>query len=212
MKEIEVKVLDIDKAAVIGKLEKMGCQLVKDEAQVNTIYDFPDLRLLKKKGYARIREVRDHLNNQNITFMTVKTMVSQEKYKIMDESETIIDDPLAGHGIFKSFGMFVRKVLIKDRISYQYKNSLIEIDDVKGTEYPFPLLEVETIYDEELQEILDLLGYTLTDTTSLTMTEIMANYFKENEDQTLGTDDNQEKNSSTSYSVLEIPPHPNKES
>ncbi|NLB22929.1 MAG: CYTH domain-containing protein, partial [Clostridium sp.] len=61
MKEIEVKVLDIDKAAVIGKLEKMGCQLVKDEAQVNTIYDFPDLRLLKKKGYARIREVRDHL-------------------------------------------------------------------------------------------------------------------------------------------------------
>ena len=40
----------------------------------------------------------------------------------------------------------------------------------------------------------------------------MANYFKENEDQTLGTDDNQETNSSTSYLVIEIPPHPNKES
>lgn len=209
MKEIEVKVLDIDKVAIINKLEKLGCQLVKDEAQINTIYDFPDLRLLKKKGYARIREVRDHLNNQDLSFMTVKTMVSQEKYKIMDESETIIDNPLAGHAIFKSFGMFVRKVLIKDRISYQYKNSLIEIDDVKGKEYPFPLLEVETIHDEELQEILDLLGYTLSDTTSLTMTEIMADYFKENEDQTLGIDDNQEKDSSTSYSLLNIPPHEN---
>lgn len=179
MNEIEVKILDIDKEAIIRRLNETGCQLVKDEGQVNTIYDFHDLRLLSKKGYARIREVHDRLQDRDIVFMTVKIMLSQEKYKIMEEHETLIGDALQGHAILKSLGMFVRKVLVKDRISYRYKNSLIEIDDVEGNEYPFPLLEIETEHEDELKEIVDLLGYTPKDTTSMTMTEIMAEYFND---------------------------------
>lgn len=173
MNEIEVKILDIDKDAIIRRLEELGCQRVKDEAQINTIYDFPDLSLLAKKGYARIRELHDRLLNRQLVYMTVKTMVSQEKYKIMEESETAIADAEAGHAIFRNLGMHIRKVLIKDRISYLYKQSLIEIDDVEGTEYPFPLLEIETQQEEELHEIVRLLGYKPEDTTALTMTEIL---------------------------------------
>lgn len=173
MNEIEVKILDIDKAAIIRRLEELGCVRVKDEAQINTIYDFPDLSLLAKKGYARIREIQDRRKDQALVYMTVKTMLSQEKYKIMEESETRIDDAEAGHAIFKNLGMFVRKVLIKDRISYQYKHSLIEIDDVEGNEYPFPLLEIETQFEDELHELVALLGYRPEDATAMTMTEIM---------------------------------------
>lgn len=50
MNEIEVKILDIDKAAILARLREIGAELVKDEAQVNTIYDYPDLRLLGKKA------------------------------------------------------------------------------------------------------------------------------------------------------------------
>lgn len=171
--EIEVKILNIDKEAIIRRLEELNCTLVKDEAQVNTIYDYPDLRLLAKKGYARIREVKNRSTGEQKVFMTVKIMLSQEKYKIMEENETRIEEAEAGHAILKSLGLIQRKILIKDRISYRYKSSLIEIDDVSQSEYPFPLLEIETNEEKELEEIVGLLGYAMTDTTSMTMTEIV---------------------------------------
>lgn len=174
MNEIEVKIINIDKSAIIAKLEALGCTRVKDESQINTIYDFPDLRLLSKKGYARVREVKDKLTGGTTAYMTLKLMLSQEKYKVMEENETLINDPAAAHGIFKGLGLIVRKILIKDRISYAYKRSLVEIDDVAHTEYPFPLFEVESAYEDELKEIVELLGYTMADTTSMTMAEIVA--------------------------------------
>lgn len=174
MNEIEVKIIDIDKAATIARLTALGCELVKNEAQVNTIYDFPDLRLLKKKGYARVREVKNRLTGEDVVYLTLKTMLSQEKYKVMEEHETRIQEAAAGHGIFTGLGLIVRKILVKDRISFSYKHTLVEIDDVAKAEYPFPLLEVETAYEDELKEIVELLGYTMADTTSMTMAEIVA--------------------------------------
>ena len=174
MHEIEGKIIDSDKAAIIKKLEALGCELVKDESQVNTIYDFPDLRLLSKKGYARVREVKNKLTDEMTTYLTLKLMLSQEKYKIMEEHETLIQDASAGHGIFTGLGLIVRKILIKDRTSYRYKHTLIEIDEVAHPEYPFPLLEIETAYEDELKDMVELLGYTMADTTSMTMAEIMA--------------------------------------
>lgn len=174
MSEIEVKILEIDIPEIINILDGMGLERVKDETQINTIYDFPDLPLLSKKGYARIREVCDRSTGISKSYMTVKTMISQEKFKEMDESETEIADAEAGHGIFKSLGLIVRKILIKDRISYRYKNTLIEIDNVPEPEYPFPLLEVETHNEKELEEVVKFLGYTMNDITSKTMTEIVS--------------------------------------
>ncbi len=72
MNEIEVKILEIDIPEIISQLEKHNLTRVKDEAQVNTIYDFPELSLLSKKGYARIREVTDRTTGAKNVYMTVK--------------------------------------------------------------------------------------------------------------------------------------------
>ena len=173
MNEIEVKILEIDIPEIISQLEKHNLTRVKDEAQVNTIYDFHELSLLSKKGYARIREVTDRTTGAKNVYMTVKKMISQEKYKEMEEYETEIKDAEAGHHIFKALGLICRKILIKDRISYRYKSTLVEIDNVSHSEYPFPLLEIETQNESELKEVVELLGYTMADTTSKTMTEIV---------------------------------------
>lgn len=174
MNEIEVKILEIDIKNICRLLEEANATLVKREHQINTIYDFEDLRLHSVKGYARIREVTDNLRNKNQVFMTTKKMISQEKYKEMEENEVEISDAKEGHNIFKSLDLKVRKILIKDRISYKYKHSLVEIDNVDHKEYPFPLLEIETQNEDELKEIVKLLGYTMNDITSLTMSEIVA--------------------------------------
>ena len=105
--------------------------------------------------------------------MTTKKMISQERFKIMEENETIIDDKTMGEGIFKSLGLIKKESIKKYRESYRLFNSLIEIDINDKSFCPFPYLEIETSSEEELQKIVTILGYTLEDTTSATIYDIL---------------------------------------
>ena len=173
MKEMETRIIDIDIDYIRSKMIDISAEIVKEESQVNNIYDFSDRRLLNKKGYARIRTVEDHLNNKNFAFMTTKKLISQEKYKVMDEQETIIEDSNAGANIFKALGLELVQSIKKYRESYKYKNTLIEIDINDKSFCPFPYIEIESCYEDEIKEVVELLGYSMSDTTSKTIYEIL---------------------------------------
>lgn len=173
MQEMETRILDIDVDSIRKKLLAIGAINVKKEDQVNAIYDFEDGSLLKSKGYARIRTVNDLLNDKIVYFMTTKKMISQEKYKVMEENETIIEDGAMGARIFNSLGLKLVEEIKKYRESYKYKNTLVEIDLNDKSFCPIPYLEIETNSEEELLEVVNLLGYTLKDTTSKTIYEIL---------------------------------------
>jgi len=130
---------------------------------------------LKKKGYARIRVVHDNLKNIATNYMTVKKLLSQEKYKVMDENETLIEDANEGKLIFTALGLELIQSIKKYRESYKYKNSLIEIDINDVSFCPFPYIEIESQNENEIREIVELLGYTMNDTTSKTIFEILNN-------------------------------------
>ncbi|MGL5616976.1 MAG: class IV adenylate cyclase [Sarcina sp.] len=174
MKEFETRVMDINPDEIRNKMKENNAIIVKKENQINNIYDFSDRSLLAKKGYARIREVENLLENKSIYFMTTKKMLSQEKFKVMEENETIIDDATMGKKIFESLGLELQESIKKYRESYKYKNSLVEIDINDENFCPFPYIEIETSSEEELNEILSLLGYTIDDTTSKTIYEILS--------------------------------------
>lgn len=173
MHELETRIIDIDVDNIRKILLENNAQKIKSEDQINDIYDFEDGRLLAQKGYARIRTVNDLLLNKTIVFMTTKKMISQERFKIMEENETIIDDKTMGEGIFKSLGLIKKESIKKYRESYRLFNSLIEIDINDKSFCPFPYLEIETSSEEELQKIVTILGYTLEDTTSATIYDIL---------------------------------------
>lgn len=173
MKELEVKILDINVDVIRNTLLKNNAVKVKEENQVNNIYDFPDNTLSMKKGYARIRIVEDLLHKANHCYMTTKKLISQEQFKIMEEHEVEISDSLEGENIFKSLGLRLNNSTKKYRESYKYKSTLIEIDINEKEFCPFPYLEIETSNTEELKEVVSLLGYTMNDTTSKTMNEIL---------------------------------------
>ena len=173
MHELETRIIDIDVDNIRKILLENNAQKVKSEDQINDIYDFEDGRLLAQKGYARIRTVNDLLLNKTIVFMTTKKMISQERFKIMEENETIIDDKTMGEGIFKSLGLIKKESIKKYRESYRLFNSLIEIDINDKSFCPFPYLEIETSSEEELQKIVTILRYTLEDTTSATIYDIL---------------------------------------
>lgn len=175
MKELETRIIKID-VDNIRKILNDNCAVkVKEENQVNDIYDFEDGRLLKDKGYARIRTINDLLNNKTIYYMTTKKMLSQDTFKVMDENETIIEDKEAAEGIFKALGLKLHQSIKKYRESYKLKNGLVEIDINDPAFCPFPYIEIETDSEENLEQIVKLLGYTLEDTTSKTIYELIEN-------------------------------------
>lgn len=175
MREIETRIIDIDIDEIRDKLICIGASKVKQENQINKIYDFSDKRLLAEKGYARIRIVEDELNNKTLYYMTTKKLISQEKYKVMEESEVIISDAFEGENIFEALGLQLIQSIKKYRESYKYKDTLIEIDINDKSFCPFPYIEIETNYEEQLKEVVTLLGYTMEDTTSKTIYEILQN-------------------------------------
>jgi len=173
MQELETRIIDIDVDDIRSKLINLKAEKVKIENQTNNLYDFSDGRLLNNKGYARIRVVEDMLNNITVYYMTTKKLLSQEKYKIMEEHEVTISSEEEGKNIFLSLGLELVQSVKKYRESYKYKNTLIEIDINDKSFCPFPYIEIETEDEEELKEVVHLLGYTLQDTTSETIYEIL---------------------------------------
>lgn len=173
MNEIETRILDIDVDSIKSKLAKINAIKVKEENQINNIYDFPDRRLLNAKGYARIRTIENKLNNKIHYYMTTKKLLSQEKYKIMEENEIEVDNGEIAEKIYTSLGLELVQSIKKHRESYKYKNTLIEIDINDKSFCPFPYIEIETYDENELKEVVNLLGYTMEDTTAKTIFEIL---------------------------------------
>ena len=174
MKELETRIVDIDVDDIRNKLISLGAEKVKSEDQVNEIYDFEDGRLLDAKGYARIRTTIDRIKGKETVFMTTKKMLSQDTFKVMEENEVIVDNKEMARRIFISLGLKLQESISKYRESYKLKDSLVEIDINDKSFCPFPYLEIETSSVEKLEEIVKLLGYTLEDTTSQTIYDILA--------------------------------------
>lgn len=174
MKELETRITKIDVDNIRKVLKDYGCKKVKEENQINDIYDFEDGRLLATKGYARIRTVTDLLNNKEVIYMTTKKMLSQGKFKEMEENEVVVDDKKMAEGIFKALGLQLHQSIKKYRESYAIDNGLVEIDINDPTFCPFPYIEIETDSEESLERILKVLNYTIEDTTSKTIYELIA--------------------------------------
>lgn len=175
-KELETRIIDIDVDSMREKLKSLGAKMIKSENQINDIYDFEDERLLKDKGYARIRTVNDLINSKEIIFMTTKKMLSQGRFKEMEENEVIVDNKTMAEGIFKSLGLKLHQSIKKYRESYEILDGLVEID-INDKEFcPFPYIEIETSSEQSLQNILDLIGYTMEDTTSKTIYQLIDEY------------------------------------
>ncbi|NFI03079.1 CYTH domain-containing protein [Clostridium botulinum] len=173
MQEIETRIMDIDIDNIRKILIDNGAENIKKEDQINDIYDFEDGKLLNNKGYARIRTVTDNINNKVVYYMTTKKMLSQERFKVMEENEVIVNDKKMAEGIFKSLGLKLKESNKKYRESYKIFDSLVEIDINEKKFCPFPYLEIETTSEENLDKVVKLLGYTLEDTTSQTIYDIL---------------------------------------
>lgn len=172
MSEIEVKVLDIDIDRLKEQLLDLGAKLVKKEHQINNMFDYEDERLLKSKGFVRVREIKDELNGEEKCILGFKKMISQIKYKEMLEEETEVADANSIQEILINIGLKKVRSDKKYRESYQISDVLYEIDIWDKDVYPYPYLEVEAPNQQSLEKGLENIGLTLNDVTAKSLHEL----------------------------------------
>ena len=161
--EYEVRILEIDVADVIKKLNNIGAKKEWDLLQRRYVYDL----IPKVDGkWIRLR------TNGEVTTLTIKDVVSSE-IDGTRELEIKVDDFEKCNLILNELGYESHGYQENRRIQYKYDGVEIDIDY-------WPLiptyLEIEGPNEEKVYEILELLGYNKEEATAKDVENIYLDY------------------------------------
>lgn len=155
MKEVEVKIIEIDRETVEARLRSLGAKKILDDEVETLFFDFPDNSISKAKNLLRLRRVG------NETTLTFKKFVENGFAKIRIEHEVSVSDLEAAISILESLGLIIPLRMEKHRTSYALKNGVaVEIDKYIGQYAHIPtLLEIEGPDTPTIHEQAKLLGF-----------------------------------------------------
>ncbi|NLV88239.1 MAG: class IV adenylate cyclase [Tissierellia bacterium] len=159
MKELEVKVLNIDLMEMEERLKKIGARLIDKEVQVNTLIDTEDNFIENSlDAYMRIRETRSLLSGQVKLTLTMKQNINRDGVRENIETSTEISNKESMLDILKALGYVEKAEGTKERISYELNGVRFDIDKWDKKTYPYPYMEIEVNSESELQDIVEKLG------------------------------------------------------
>jgi len=159
MKELEVKILNINILEMEEKLKKLGAKLIEKELQINTLIDTNDNFIENNlNAYMRIRETKSLLTGKTKLTLTMKKNISKDGIRENVEINTDISDKKAMLDILKSLGYIVKEEGFKERVSYELNGVRFDIDKWDERTYPYPYMEIEVRDTSELEKIIDILN------------------------------------------------------
>jgi adenylate cyclase, class 2 len=167
MREIEVKIFNIDKEKIISRLEQLGAQRVFDDDMKSTVFERREDELKKSSKLLRLRQKGDKI------ILTAKEALSHETTKQSNEYEVEVSDFELMRKILTTIGFIEKAHDARHRTSYKIKNSLVEIDSHEKIP---TWLEVESPSEEELKEIVEIIGFSMKDTSTATMWDLYKKY------------------------------------
>lgn len=169
MKEIEVKILEIDVAETIRKIQEFGGVKTYEGEVITTYYDSRN-RLDRQGRVLRLRRKDDRIE------VTFKEKISQTGFKSMNEFETTVGDYKTMDTILKGIGFEPCRELTKRRTSYSIGDVHFDIDTYN--EFP-TFLEIEAKTGDLVKEWVLKLGYTMNDARPWTTKDVFKHYGKE---------------------------------
>jgi len=158
MKEIEVKILGIDRSAIEKKLLSFGAKIVFDD-QIHAFYfDFPD-NSMKHNGYTlRLRREGEK------SFITLKKDLEGTMAKIREEHEIEVSAFNDMKYLLEILGLKTWLEVKKHRKSFEFKGTHFEIDTHHDAyDYIPQFLEIEGHEIETIYAYAELLGFTKND-------------------------------------------------
>jgi adenylate cyclase class 2 len=169
LKEIEVKILEIDVEEIEKKLKEMGAEKVFEGEVISIYFDFSDKGLEKKGRILRLRQ------KENKVILTYKKLISQDEAKIMDEYELEVGDFSSMKKIFEGIGLSPLYEFKKKRITYKLNQIHFEID--KYPDIP-AFLEVEAPDLSTIDEMVSELGFSKEKVNSYSIKDVLEYYGK----------------------------------
>ena len=166
MKEIELKILNIDKAKITKTLLEIGAKRVSSVLLIDKKYDFPGKKLSKKHEHLRLRK---YGNKIEINF---KTKNKDKNFLINDELETEVKDYETMEKIIKKLGLIIITHREKKRTSFILGKVKIEIDE--NPKIP-AYIEIEG-EKKDVKNMVELLGFRMEDTCNLTTSQVLKSY------------------------------------
>ncbi|MEZ4777574.1 MAG: class IV adenylate cyclase [Bacteroidia bacterium] len=173
MKEIEVKILEINRQQVEETLQQLGAIKSFEGIMAATFFDYPNRSIQKKGGILRLRTEGD------ISMLTYKNPVEGEKSsaKVMEETETSIGDPEKLMVIFKKTGLLPFNHNHKIRTQYNLGSVHVVIDEYQGDLAGIPaFLEIEAPDETQLYEVVRQLGFKPEDCHSWSTYDLVQHY------------------------------------
>jgi len=167
LKEIEVKILEIDIGKTEKKLKGIGAKKVFSGELVNAYFDFPDKKLEKEGKILRLRKKAAKV------ILTYKKMINREKAKVMDEYELEVQDFELLKKIFKEIGLLTIYGFKKHRTTYELNKIHFEIDKYSDTP---AFLEIEAPDLETINEMVSKLGFSPEEANSYSIKEVLEYY------------------------------------
>ena len=167
-REVEVKVLEVDRPAMERRLEALGARRIFD--------GILDIRSFRPSGEASLLRVRKEGEE---TFLVVKVPADGGIAKHTDEHSVRVDDFDAAVRLVEALGFPAKWSYAKHRTSYILDGVRFEFDRLLG-EYDFvpEYLELEAPDERSLQRMLERLGIPLSDALPWTGGDVIRHYKK----------------------------------
>jgi predicted adenylyl cyclase CyaB len=170
-KEIEIKILGIDRSSLEEKLVSLGAEKVFDDEIHALYYDFPDDAIRRKGCALRLRR-----EGEKSVFTLKKDLESREA-KIREEYEIEVSDFAGMKHLLETLGMNVWLDVKKHRTSYELKGVRFEIDAYHDAYSYIPqFLEIEGHNIETIYAYAELLGFKKNDCKPWDIIQVAAYY------------------------------------
>lgn len=168
MKEIEIKILEINKIDLIKKLNLLNAQKIFEGEMISIFFSKKDF-----KNTLRLRS----MNNKH--FLTLKKDISKKMIKIRDEFEVEIKNFNNMKKIIENLGFYENLKVIKKRTSFIYNKTRIEIDEYKNDLNYIPtFIEIEGKNKKDIINTVKKLGYDENQIKPWTMNDLKRYYQK----------------------------------
>lgn len=166
MKEIELKILDVDINNLEKKLKDCGAKLILKPTVFREYYfEIPGLTTEEREFYSfRLRAEGD------VNVLTAKHKEEDDQFNINKEVEinvSSIEDTKELLSILR-FKIFRQREKIRE--IYKIDNIKVMIDKYNGI---CPYAEIESTSKESVESFVKILGYSLKDTTNKTATTLL---------------------------------------
>lgn len=166
MKEVEVKIRNIDKKEIIKKIEEIGGKKIFSGKVIDYRFDTPDRDLSRQGKALRIRQKGKYI------YLNLKgKKKSIENITGRDEIGVKISNFKTMHRILNELGYIKIFELNKYRTEYRTGDMTFDIDEYIGLD---PILEIESDSYEKVEKYITKLGIESEDIGRVYIREILA--------------------------------------